>query len=98
MTVARPERLRLAELMSGLGAVVLGVGLGVLAADRLGRVGFPLLLVGLVVHAWGMYDKHRLERRADAVDAWWEPVAYWTCWVLLGTIALGVIGRLLGLA
>jgi hypothetical protein len=98
VTVARPGRLRLAELTSGIGAVVLGVGLGVLAADRLGHVGLPLLLVGLGVHGRGMYDKHHLERRANAEDVWWEPVAYWTCWVLLGAIALGIIGRLLGLA
>ncbi|MPR06159.1 hypothetical protein [Microvirga tunisiensis] len=79
MNFARPERLRLAELTSGLRAVVLGVGLGVLAADRIDSFRFPLLLVGLVAHAWGMYDKHHLEREADAPDAWWEPVAYWSC-------------------
>lgn len=48
MTIGRPDRLRLAELTSGVGAVVLGIGLGVLTADSLGRFGLPLLLVGLV--------------------------------------------------
>ncbi|WP_201860733.1 hypothetical protein [Microvirga soli] len=96
MTVARPERLRLAELTSGVGAVVLGIGLGVLAADRLDRVGLPLLLVGAAVHAWGMFDKHRLERQADAPDAWWGPVAYWSCWGLLGILAAGFMLRLAG--
>ena len=97
MTIARPDRLRRAELTSGVGALVLGIGLGVLTADRLGRFGLPLLLVGLVVHAWGMFDKHRLGRQADAQDVWWEPVAYWTCWGLLALLAVGLAGRLSGI-
>ena len=91
MTVAKLDRLRFAELASGVGAVVLGVGLGVLAADQFGSLGLPLLLVGAAVHAWGMYDKHRLERQSDASAVWWEPVAYWTCWGLLAVLAGGVM-------
>jgi cation transport ATPase len=34
-----------------------------------GRVDLLLMLNGLVVHAWGINNKHRLERRADAPDA-----------------------------
>jgi len=97
VTVAKPDRVRLAELTSGVGAVVLGVGIGVLAASHIGFLGLPRLLAGLVVHAWGMYDKHRLEHRFDAPDAWWEPVAYWTCWGLLAVLALGLAGRLPGI-
>jgi glucan phosphorylase len=80
-----------------MGAVVLGIGLGVLAADRLGRVGLPLLLVGLVVHAWGMFDKHRLERQANAPDVWWASVTYWTCWMLLAVLGIGLASRLTGI-
>jgi hypothetical protein len=94
VTIARPERLRLAELTSGVGAVVLGIGIGVLAADRLGRFGLPLLLIGGVVHVWSMFDKHRLERQASAPDVWWESVAYWACWGLLAVLTLGVMARL----
>lgn len=96
MTIAKPERLRLAELMSGFGAVVLGIGLGALTANRLGHVGLPLLLVGAVAHAWGMFDKRRLERRAEAPEAWWEPVAYWVCWGLLAILAVVLMARLAG--
>lgn len=96
MTIAKPERRRVAELTSGVGAVVLGIGLGVLAADRVGRFGLPLLLVGAAVHAWGMFDKHRLERQADAPSVWWEPVAYWTCWGLFAVLAASVMARLAG--
>ncbi|MBO1905272.1 hypothetical protein KHP60_09855 [Microvirga sp. 3-52] len=97
MTAIRPDRLRLAELTSGVGAVVLGVGLGVLAADHIGSLGLPLLLVGAAVHAWGMFDKHRLGRQADAPEVWWEPAAYWTCWGLLALLAVGLAGRLSGI-
>jgi hypothetical protein len=96
VTVTKPDRLRLAELTSGVGAVVLGVGLGALAADRLGRFGLPLLLIGAVAHAWGMFDKNRIEHQADALDAWWKPVAYWFCWGLLGILAAGVVARFAG--
>ncbi|MBQ0821889.1 hypothetical protein KBI52_16980 [Microvirga sp. HBU67558] len=96
MTATRPDRLRLAELTSGVGAVVLGVGLGALAASHIGSLGLPLLLVGAAVHAWGMYDKHRLEQQADAPPVWWEPMAYWTCWGLLAILGAGVMGRLTG--
>lgn len=51
MTTAKPARLRLAELTSGVGAVVLGIGFGVLAASHIGAFGLPLLLIGLVIHA-----------------------------------------------
>lgn len=96
MTVARQDRLRLAEFTSGVGAVVLGVGIGVLAAGHLGRFGLPLLLVGAAVHGWGMFDKHRLEREAGARNTWWEPVAYWACWGLLTLLAASLVARLAG--
>ena len=94
MTVARPERLRLAELTSGIGAVVLGIGLGALFGERLGGLSFPVLIIGMVAHGWGMFDKHRQERQALAPDAWWEPVVYWICWGLLTVLAAGVMARL----
>jgi hypothetical protein len=97
VTAAKPDRLRLAELTSGVGAVVLGVGMGVLAASHIGPLGLPLLLVGAAVHAWGMYDKHHLELLADSSDVWWEPMVYWTCWGLLALLALGFAGRLSGI-
>lgn len=94
MTVTRPRRLRLAELTSGVGAVVLGAGIGVLAATHLGSLGLPILLIGAAVHVWGMFDKHRVERQADAPDVWWEPLACWTCWGLLTVLAVGLVARL----
>jgi hypothetical protein len=84
VTTARPDRLRLAELTSGVGAVVLGIGLGVLLSDRLAGFGFGVLAAGIAVHGWGMYDRRRQERRQGAVNPWWATALYWACWIGLG--------------
>lgn len=74
---ATTRRLRLAELSSGLGAGVLGLGIGVLTALYLQGLGLPILIAGLILHAWGMTDKHRLEVKAGAPGVWWSTVLYW---------------------
>jgi hypothetical protein len=94
---ARSGRLRLAELTSSVGALVLGIGLGALLGNVLGGFGLPLLIAGALVHGWGMFDKHRLEQRAGAPDVRWHAIAYWACWLLLALMALGVAGRLMAL-
>jgi uncharacterized membrane protein YecN with MAPEG domain len=76
-------RLRLAELTSSLGALVLGLGLGALFSEWLAGYGVWVLITGAVVHAWGMYDKNQLERRTDVPEIWWHVYAYWGCWLLL---------------
>jgi drug/metabolite transporter (DMT)-like permease len=68
------------ELLSAIGAAVLGVGIGVLLGPRLQGWGFSLVLAGALAHGVGMYRKHRLEDETRAV---WENVLYWTCWILL---------------
>jgi hypothetical protein len=69
---------------------VLGIGLGALLGNVLGGFGLPLLLAGALVHGWGMFDKHRLERAAGAPDVRWHAFLYWTCWLLLALMALSV--------
>jgi hypothetical protein len=59
--VSRETWTRLAELTSAVGAVVLGIGLGMLLAARLAYLAPTILAAGILVHAWGMYDKHRLQ-------------------------------------
>lgn len=86
-------RTRLAELTSGSGAVVLGVSLGVLLAGLLEDVALPILASGVAVHAWGMYDKHRLERRAGAVDPPWATTLYWVCWLTLAGLLAWILIR-----
>ena len=91
------RRARIAELTSGLGALVLGIGLGALLGDRLAGLGVWALIVGALAHGWGMYDKHRIEQGSASVEPWWSALLYWACWVLLGGGALVMSGRLLGL-
>ncbi len=87
------SRLRLAELTSALGAGILGVGIGALAASFLRGFGIPILIVGIVLHAWGMTDKHRLE--AGAARPAWSTALYWICWVVLAGLATVLVVRAL---
>lgn len=84
-------RLKRAELTSGVGALVLGVGLGALFAAYLGGAGLAVFLTGLLLHVWGMYDKHRLERGTTAAWVWWADLLYWVCWVAL-VLLLAFVG------
>jgi hypothetical protein len=90
---ARPDRLRLAELTSGIGAVVLGNRLGVLLADRLVGLGFAVLATGIAVHGWGMYDRRRQGRSQGTVDPWWANALYWACWIGLARMLAWIVIR-----
>jgi hypothetical protein len=56
-------RLKLAEPTSGIGALVLGVGLGALSSRRFAPAAGFTAAAGVTVHGVGMWDKHRLEGR-----------------------------------
>jgi len=86
-------QLKRAETTSSIGAGVLGAGLALLAADRLAAHAIPILLAGLVMHVWGMYDKHRLEGRAGAERLWWAELLYWGCWAGLLGLIVYVVAR-----
>jgi len=79
-------RLKRAELMSGVGALVLGVGLGALVPDWFASTAGFIVPAGAVVHAFGMWDKHRLEAQAQAESGPWVVALYWVCWLLLATV------------
>jgi hypothetical protein len=88
-------RLEMANLTSGVGAVVLGLGLGALGSQWLVRVAGLLAVIGLVMHGFGMWDKHRLESHNAAGSSRWALAMYWGCWVLLvvvvGFLALRLV-------
>ncbi|MFL5386429.1 MAG: hypothetical protein ACJ8GN_28250 [Longimicrobiaceae bacterium] len=90
-------QLKRAELASGLGALVLGTGIGGLAAPWLGRAAVVVLLLGLAVHAWGMYDKHRLERGSEAGAVRFAAPLYWSCWILLTVLFVWLAARSFGI-
>ena len=86
-----PARLKRAETTSSVGAGILGGGAALLLAELLRSYAVPLVLVGLVMHAWGMYDKHRLESRTATRVVWWAEALYWTCWAALAALAVYVV-------
>jgi len=76
-----------AELASGLGAIVLGVGVALVSPQWLRAYGMPLLVGGVLVHGAGMTLKYRLQGR-EGPPVWWERILFWLCWACL--IGLGV--------
>jgi hypothetical protein len=89
------RRLRFAELSSSLGAGVIGFGLGVLASSYVIGLGVPILVSGLLLHAWGMLDKHRIETKHGAARVWWSTLLYWICWAALAIIVVFIVRRFL---
>ena len=81
-------RLQLAELTSGVGALVLGVGLGAVFVRWVGPAAGVITLAGLLVHAFGMWDKHRLETRTSTDGGSLVAALYWVCWLLLAGVLL----------
>lgn len=81
-----------ADLASGLGAIVLGAGLGQLAPQDLRDLAVPLLVVGIVVHGVGMSLKHRFDRAARQ-PLWWEAALFWLCWACLAGMAVWLVAR-----
>jgi hypothetical protein len=76
-----------ADLLSGLGAIVLGAGIALFAPGRLARFAWFFLIAGGIAHGTGMYMKHRLEAKTRAAIPKWETMLYWICWVLLFAVA-----------
>lgn len=78
-----------AELLSGLGAIVLGAGLALVVPDWLRRYAIPLLMTGVVVHGVGMTLKYRLDAQ-QARLVWWERALLWLCWACLAAIVFWI--------
>lgn len=81
------SRLKIADLASTIGALVIGFGAGAWWAPTQ-RVGALVVgAIGIVLHSAGMYEKHRLERGSAAEQLKWVQVLYWLCWVMLAALA-----------
>jgi hypothetical protein len=87
-------RLKRAETTSALGAGILGAGIGIVFGAALRSFAIPALLLGSVMHVWGMLDKHRLEAEAAVPRRWWAELLYWVCWVTLIAPLIAVVARL----
>ena len=75
-----------ADLTSASGALVLGVGLGALLARSIGTIAGPITVLGIAMHAFGMWDKHRLEAQSGVQNPTWIVALYWVCWLLLAAL------------
>ena len=80
-------RTKAADVLSVLGAAVLGAGLALLAPGLLAGVAPHLVAVGLLVHGAGMTLRHRLDQRAGPLT-WWERALFWSCWAALALVAV----------
>jgi hypothetical protein len=87
--------LKRSELASGVGALVLGAGLGLLAPMSMQQYAVPMVVAGIALHATGMTLKYRLERRQSGALMWWEVLLFWTCWLGLAALAILLTFRFL---
>lgn len=81
-------RLKFADLTSGVGALVLGLGIGAMFEAWFAPAGAFIVVAGLTAHAFGMWDKHRLDAHGHAERDVWVTALYWLCWLLLGAVVL----------
>jgi hypothetical protein len=87
-------RVKRAELLSSLGAGVLGAGIALLLPNQLVPYAIPILLLGLISHSVGMFQKHGLEQQGEVVRVWWTEVLYWFCWLGLVALLFFIVFRL----
>lgn len=80
-----------AELLSSVGAAVVGAGLALFFADTLGQHKLAILVLGVVAHAVGMFRKHQLEGRNSIGRVWWSEALYWICWLGLAGLLLMIV-------
>ena len=80
--------IRKAEVLSTVGAGVLGAGLAIALHRWVATLAIPLIVAGVVMHGWGMASRRRLESRGGVRRARWERPLYWLCWAALAAILL----------
>ena len=84
-------RLKLAEPTSGIGARVLGVGLGALFPQWFALGAGLIAFAGVITRALGRWDKHRLEVQHHAEGGPLVVALYGVCWLLLGGVLVSVL-------
>jgi len=86
------RRLKQADVISALGAGVLGAGLGAMFASWLTDFAVAAVLIGVAVHGWGMFERRRADVDGEPRAAW-ETVLYWCCWLVLAMLVGSIIYR-----
>ena len=77
------------QLASSTGAGAVGMALGLLLPDWTRLYAIPLLISGVGLHGWGMWQQHRLDRDQKLEAPLWSKVLYWACWLILVGIVVG---------
>lgn len=85
------NRLKNAELLSLLGAVVAGAGAALLLRDWLDAFKLSMLVGGLLIHATAMFYRQRLENASGGTKTRWGSFLYWSCWLLLALFGIYVV-------
>lgn len=89
------EKMKSAELLSTLGAGVLGAGIALLIPNLLASYAIPILLIGLVMHSVGMVKMRAHEQQNYSPRVGWMEALYWFCWLALAGLFLYIIIRLI---
>jgi hypothetical protein len=92
-SVSTISRVKLAELSAAVGAGVLGIGIGALLSPALVEIEVLVLLVGFLMHSWGMIDRRRLGDPIDTERPAWSTALYAVCWINVTAMALAVVAR-----
>jgi hypothetical protein len=78
------------DLASDAGAGVLGIGgLGALLGQWVTRYVVLLVVLGMLLHGWGMVENRRLEM--GAAIPLWATAMYWLCWILLAGLLFLIV-------
>ena len=88
---ASNTREKQADLASSAGAGVLGAGLGVLLAGYAASAAPMLVVIGVLLHGWGMLEKRRLQ--AGAAQPRWADALFWVCWIALAALVAWIAFR-----
>jgi hypothetical protein len=87
------NREKLADLTSSTGALILGVGIGIYLAGALDGTALWFLLLGALLHGWGMFDKHKSLIAATASPPLWWRALYGVCWIGLALLLVYAVIR-----
>ena len=85
-----------AELVSALGAIVLGAGLALVVPGWLRSYSHVPAGRGVVVHGLGMTLTYRLEFRRGP-PLWWERALFWLCWACLLGLSIWIAAAALSM-
>lgn len=86
-------RVKRADLLSSIGAGVLGAGIALLLPNQLAPYAIPILVLGLISHAVGMSQKHGLDQQGNIARVWWAEALYWLCWLALAALLVWIVFR-----